>query len=236
MVLMAVLMCVNFTSCGEPAEVKNESGIVISGKKLVKMVLEDDEEPTTVTFIYDEQGRLTKVGSGTDSEDQINFKWHDNNKIEVCGVFFYEPEHDIILENGLVQDCYHYEFTYNESNRLIEAETPYTFGDFKVTWNNDKLMSIEEDEEITNLTYEKNCKNGYNPLIVNLVGFMSVDNFLFIAHPEIVGIRSKQLPISLTTKDGSALEFQYEMEDGYISKVKINQRHAFTFVWEDLSK
>ena len=63
MALMAVLMCVNFTSCSEdddPTGVKNENGIDVGGKKLVKIVdkSEDGYYSETYTFSYDDKGRL----------------------------------------------------------------------------------------------------------------------------------------------------------------------------------
>ena len=73
--LMAVLMCVNFTSCSEdddPTEVKNENGIVVSGKKLAKIVgkSENGSYSETYTYSYDNKGRLV---AATVMEEEENY-------------------------------------------------------------------------------------------------------------------------------------------------------------------
>lgn len=242
MALMAVLMCVNFTSCSEdddPAEEKNENGIVTSGKKLVKMVCERvDEyyEQTTYEFTYDEEGQLAtaKVGDRYDY-DYFRFKWYGKNRVEIIVDY---DEWDLYLKNGLVQFVDEDEFTYDESNRFINAKGDYD-EEFKASWNGDKLMSVEfVDEYLYEFTYGKTCKNGYFPFFGDFIDFPY--SILFIAHPEIVGMRSKQLPVSITTtdlwdKDTYTIDIQYVMKDGYISKIKTGDRHGeinITLTWE----
>lgn len=242
--LLAVLMCVNFTSCSEddddPTEVKNENGVVISGKKLVKVEC-NNADADFYEFTYDDAtGQLAtaKVGERNDDEDDdfFRFNWIDKNHVEIIGD---NEDWDLLLENGLVQFVDEDKFIYDGANKFVKAEGRYG-KEFNATWSSDKLMKIEfeiddEDREITEFTYGKTCKNGYFPFFYEWIGFDY--SILFMAHPELVGMRSKQLPESITItdfydgEDDDTVYLQYEMEDGYISKIKVGKR-VFTLTWE----
>ena len=81
MALFAVLMCVNFASCSssedDPTEEPEEGDVVVSGKKIAKIVGTSEESPysETYTFSYDSKGRLIEAteieeeeGYGKDTE------------------------------------------------------------------------------------------------------------------------------------------------------------------------
>ena len=245
--LMAVLMCVNFTSCSEdddPTEVKNDNGIVISGKKLAIMAYENQDESVIYKFTYDGEGKLataTKIvddfhSKYDDRTDYYRFKWRSNNNVEIIGE---DQEWDLNLTNGLikyVENSYgdFYDFNYDKSNRFINA-TYENRKEFKASWNGDKLMSVEfVDEYIDEFTYGKTCKNGYFPLFGELIDFDY--SILFMAHPELVGMRSKQLPVSITTTehigDVNTKNIEYEFDkEGYISKIQIGSTKC-TLTWE----
>ena len=239
---MAVLMCVNFTSCSEdddPTEVKNDNGIVISGKKLAIMAYENQDESVIYKFTYDGEGKLataTKIvddfhSKYDDRTDYYRFKWRSNNNVEIIGEW---EEWDVMLEDGLIQYVDEDEFFYDKSKKFAKAISSYD-ETIKATWNGDKLMSIENvDEYIDEFTYGKTCKNGYFPLFGELIDFDY--SILFMAHPELVGMRSKQLPVSITSTEHIGdvytknIEYEFDKE-GYISKIQIGSTKC-TLTWE----
>lgn len=225
--LMTVLMCVNFAACSsddDPTEEpEEEGGIVVSEKKLAKIAgkSEDGTEFEEYTFIYDSKGRLVEgkeVIEHTEGWGGINqntYIWGDN-AIRVTNDYILSLNNGLI-QNGGSQDFY----TYNKSNRLIIYETS---GEATTAiWDNDKLVSISDVDgwDIT-VTYEKSCKKGYFPFVVTM---MDLDDFLlFMAHPEIVGMRTSQLPANIieTSRRHVITTYTYTYEfdkEGYISKM-----------------
>lgn len=75
MALFAVLMCVNLSSCSssddDPTEEPEEGGVVVSGKKIAKVVSESEDWKETRTFTYDDKGRLIK---STETDEHENEK------------------------------------------------------------------------------------------------------------------------------------------------------------------
>lgn len=261
--LMAVLMCVNFTSCSEdddPTEVKNENGIVTSGKKLVKIVGKSENgsySENFITYSYDNKGRLvaaTVMGGEENysSTETFDFIWGDD-VIKVTKTFdfiwgddgnkTYTETYTLTLNNGLVQ----YEdygdgtgtYAYNSKNRFIEfSDVEYEWRTTAI-WDGDKLAAISEYDNEGKLTYGKTCSKGYFPFIATIIGAGECE-VLFMAHPEIAGMRTSQLPQSITwthtdysgKTDSSTDTFTYEFDkEGYISKI-ISEYTTYTLVWE----
>ncbi|MBR5454664.1 MAG: hypothetical protein IKV60_02595, partial [Rikenellaceae bacterium] len=84
------------------------------------------------------------------------------------------------------------------------------------------------------LTYSgETCKKGYMPLIPYMVDFGC--DALFMAHPEIVGMRTQQLPATYKTKNGT-ISFAYTYDkEGYVTKIALklgNETMSYTFTWE----
>lgn len=241
--LMAVLMCVNFTSCSEDDDLtKGEDGLLTSGKKLVKMVESWEGETDLVwTFNYDNNGRLLKAV--LEDSDTYDITWGDN-KI-VCKVND-DYTRTLTLADGLVQEVAPNSeiYTYNKANRLIDVEDIDGYG-ITATWKNDKLISVSD--YVVNhtkygdctLTYETSCKKGYSPYIPLLMDNMSECVGLFIAHPELAGIRTTQLPASYTYESHTFSftdSYTYEFDkDGYISKIHLHQgeyKGTTTLTWK----
>ena len=260
MALLAVLTCVNFAACSsgddDPTEEKGEGGIVVYSKKLTKIVADSPETKVYTVFTYDNKGRLIKVTEkevyGDNIEtDTYQFVWDDNaikvtetNSSSGPGSNFSNTENYTFgLKNGLVQygDSEGYEtYTYDSSGRLIRYGDESWAG--TATWNGNKLMSVSEDDLKGTLTYGTSCPKGYFPLIVLIVEAGECD-YLFMAHPEIAGIRTAKLPSSITwtyTDDnGKASEtntLAYEFDnEGYISKIKGDVgegAYTYTLTWE----
>ena len=225
MALFAVLMCVNLASCSssddDPTEEPEEGGVVVSGKKLAKIVGKSEDRLETYTFSYDEKGRLMEIKetyeytNGKHFDNSSRYVWGD----DAIGIIYDNVSYTCTLKNGLAQgDDDTYNFIYNDSNRIIKFDTDY----YTTTaiWDGDKLVFIgnmEGDLDIT-LKCEKSCKKGYYPFIASMMS--CGPEALLMAHPEIAGMRTTQLPTSVTRGKRDIYTYTYEFDkEGYISKI-----------------
>lgn len=253
--LLAVLMCANFASCSKDDDAATTDGggndeggnqeVTVSEKKLVKMVSNEE----TYTFSYDGEGRLSSA-TYNDSDGDIEnskFIWGDD---AVVVKYEYEDGNGdnhtetYTLKNGLVQSWsadyhngHHTEGTYyyNSSNRLIKAAFTHHLGyTVNAVWDKDKLVSVDTNDTYEAiLTYGETCKKGYFPLISDVIGLGDV---LFMAHPEIVGMRTNQLPNTYLPDDEEiSMTYEYDKE-GYISKIKLKDNDGntdtYTLTWK----
>lgn len=238
MALVAILLCVNFTSCSKddgPTEEPEEGGVVVSGKKLIKITGTYKGEVETYSFNYDNNGRLIKAEYKEDTyTESYQFIWGDDviKVSRVNGSSF-----TLNLNNKLVRNSDNgATFSYNSSNKFIKGKDNYN--EINVIWDGDKLVSISDQDADATLTYDnKSCKKGYFPLSASMIGFCS--EMLFMAHPEIAGMRTTQLPSSITwvdryETDARTLTYEFDNE-GYISKINIkvgSNTYPFTLTWK----
>ena len=249
--ILAVVMCVNFTSCGEDpfgnggGDGNGEGDIIENGgsisKKLTKIITEDDGD---YIFEYDNEGHLATAthiytyDNGVDFETETSvyeFVWGDD-AIRVKGGY---DNYTLTLSNGLVQSGDDKTYSYNNSNRFVKGVSEYSTT--TVIWNGDKMVNFEEkdnDEQYgenweVSLTYGETCKKGYMPMIPYFINFGC--EVLFMAHPEIVGMRTNQLPITYKTEDGT-ISMTYTLDkEGYVSEMaaKLGSKSVtYTFHWQ----
>ncbi|WP_294634634.1 DUF4595 domain-containing protein [uncultured Bacteroides sp.] len=217
MALLAVMMCVNFVSCGDDDEepIKNEDGIVTNEKKLVQIIRNGDRADDIWDFFYDSKGRLSKVIYNIYNETNIDeYIWGDNTIIV-------PNSHTGTLSNNLMRNIvfhkYEYitKYEYNSSKQLTKVQSA-DLGEYTITWENGKIVKINDNYEFT---YSgKTCK-GYNPLFIEKCGIDEED--LFYAHPELAGCRCTQLPDKQTYKreatEYETMEYTYKFDnDGYL--------------------
>ena len=233
MALFAILMCVNFTSCSgsddDPTEEPEEGGVIVNSKKIAKIVGESEVgESEIYTFKYDYKGRLIE---GTEERKNRNntedwgclytYIWGDDVIRYTYDTTTASPHSwTFFIEDGLIQRAdWDYTFIYNESKRLVRIED--TGENTNAIWDDNKLVYINHNKGSweTTATYEKSSKKGYSPFIAAMIG---LDGSLFMAHPEIAGIRTTQLPASTVETDRSTNKYTYTYEfdkDDYISKM-----------------
>ncbi len=256
MALFAVLVCTNFAACSSDDDTASNG---VGGKKMSKLVYENYSsytiETETMTFDYDVDGKLV-LASCNDYDNRIfEFNWSDDMIERICLNDNYSPR-CYILKNNLVQKekvkadfDFGDRFVYNGANRLEQWTEPSTLYEYtyttSATWDGDKLMSITTKKgnqiiEKETITYGGRCSAGYNPLIL----YLFYGDELFYAHPELLGLRNNQLPISVTTEsyysgDKSVETYNYEYEfdaAGYITKIvgKVDNEilRAWTITWE----
>ena len=256
--LLAVLLCANFASCSKddsPEEDPNKGNsgggvVTVNEKKLVKMVSNEE----TYTFSYDNEGRLSSATDTYDDGDygykySYKFIWGDDAvvvKYEHTGGYSsdYTGTYTYTLKDGLVQSYVDDDndkgtYSYNNSNRLIKAEFTSKDWTINAVWDKDKLVSVKTSDTYgpytsSILTYgETSCKKGYFPLISNII---ELEEVLFMAHPEIVGIRTNQLPNTYSPYDEEiSMTYEYDKE-GYISKIKMKNEDGdsdvYTLTWK----
>lgn len=248
MALFAVLMCVNFASCSssddDPTEEPEEGGGV-SDKKLTKIVGKQESSTSFMTyaFSYDSESRLIKATESYESDNKkevetFQFIWGDDI-IKVIENENTSNSYTFTLKNGLIKSSDNGQtFTYNNSNKFIRGESEHDTT--TAIWDGDKLVSISEynDEWDVTFTYEKSCKKGYFPFIPTRIGFSC--EILFMAHPEIAGMQTTQLPATLKeiSRHGSEMcTITYEFDnEGYISKITIKEENVtqstYTLTWQ----
>ena len=250
MALIAVLMSVGVASCTKDDPTKEENGVVDNDKKLTKLSINAD---AYISFIYDDKGRLTeaKEVDGANYTFTETITWGDD-AIKVSTKELYNGNkhnnsYTLPLVNGLVQshqfNSTQYTTAYNQSNRLLGwgKDRDQT----SIIWDEDKLVSATNDYyghiyDYT-LTYEKYCKKGYFPLLSYLID-VGHGSYLYFAHPELLGLRTTQLPASVTTVSEDytdILTCSYELNNkGYISKITLilltehSDSETYTLTWE----
>lgn len=270
MAMLAVLMCVNFTSCsnGDDGPTEGGGGVIVGGKKLTKIVGKSDDGSSseTYTFSYDNNGRLITatekyVEEDYSSTDTYQFTWGDDaikvtetstDEYSYGGNYSSTEIYTLILRNGLVQ----YEdydgdgdtgtYTYNSSNRIIKFSDGEDWEETAI-WDGDKLVSVSDDDNDGTLTYgNKSCSKGYFPFISTIIeaGECGV---IYMAHPEIAGMRTTQLPATTTwiytdytgqtESETSTMTYEFDQE-GYISKIIGNNTdsdgstYTYTLTWQ----
>ena len=255
MVLMAIVMGVNITSC-KPDDKQEEPT-----KKLVKFCYDIVE----TTFKYDDQGRLIESVEVQNEVTSLfttsyTYVWGDNTidingningiELEKCTLF---------LENGLASKLNGFSpsvdstYTYNSSGRLVKCEG--IWGTESIEWNDDKLIATHSNSNINtdndSYSYDKNyTTKGYNPLISSGI----LVNSLFTVHPELAGMTTQKLFNSIdnnsiihsdndNTQYIYTTNYRYEFdEDGYVNKAIVTtidegeteeyNVNEYTFVWE----
>lgn len=247
-VLFATLMCINFTSCNNDNDpTKNTT----KGKKLTKMVDEDDEEDTFL-FTYDEKGRLIETkGINNDNGKAwvyCSYTWKDNT-IDIVEITpsGYVCNYIWDIENGLVKNINGDEnatLSYNNSKKLIFYEDEWDTTSF--IWEEDKLSSFytkggnsfkwNEAFAYDNIPCKKDC---FHPFLLRLNKEHWIEEyFLPFAHPELLGMQTTKLPTKLTSLiDNDFQTYKYEFDkNGYVSKIIITDDYGdtetYTLTWE----
>lgn len=256
MALIAILVSVNFTACSSDDDegdtpIKNDDGIITNQKRLVEITESDKDGTNTLSFSYDSKGRLISVvGKDYDgSSDVTNITWGENTITESSnGESITYSLTDGLVRTGSETDGDNCSFAYNSLKQL----TTYQYGDKydsstrTLTWENGKVTKIAYDKETLEITYGSQTCKSYFPFMATMVE----DDFkVMLAHPELVGLRTTQLPIQSYSKDGgyeTTSKLTYKLDkDGYLESCTENDTETnvssgttytyttnYTFKWE----
>lgn len=231
--LTTIILCLAFTSCSK----FNSQDYKV--KRLVNFSNDVDspDSQNGYTFSYDNNGRLISATVTNDSIVYHNFNWEGNtitvNKTSNTGSA--PLKYKIVMENNLVK---YFEkenndlctFTYNSANKFVES----SYGNY-ADWDGDKFIKYTKNKVECILTYGTTCENGYLPFAATLIP-PSECTVLYLAHPEIGGMRTNQLPSTIdfyfAGKKADSMNFNYEFDkDGYITKI-INDDVSYFLTWE----
>lgn len=252
--LIAVIMAAGFIAC---SKMENEE----PQKRLAKITISEGSSfLLTYNFKYDDKGLLknstleTVFNSGTSPITQIesyDYVWNSQSidvmaTSSINGIVEEQYEYTYRLSEGLISSKnysnstgHSFSFGYDSSNRLTR------FDDLMISWDDDKLTSIETDDE--EYWYHKLFTFGTNPAAKGyspLVTFSVTGEALILTHPELAGLKTSQIPlteITLPNELNILKNFEYELdEDGYISKIEEITTQpgtepwsfVYTIVWE----
>lgn len=245
-VIRSSLLIMPEVKLGTPAGDDSDGGDFSNEKKLIKLASSDD---FFISFTYDDQERLIEAKRSDGYKQAMT--WGDDavklSAIERYDGIEYIDSYTLSLSNGLVQNCCFdnyqpYIAVYNQSDRLIKWGD--SDSEIRISWEGDKLVSATEYDEYGyiydyTITYEKSCRKGYFPL--SIIMDLEFNFYLYFAHPELLGLRTSQLPASVTyTYDDNSSSthiYSYEFDnDGYISKVTESSGDSIygilTLTWE----
>lgn len=177
-------------------------------------------------YSYDNQSRLTSIVDNEDGHSDnniINFTWGNNTIIATKRG---DARRTYTLSDNLVRKQQNNEgaskaFTYNSSNQLIkvdETDERHSGDDcsYTYTWDNGKMTKhiYKENNSEKSYVYEytyngKTCK-GWFPNMEDEGWDALDDDYIFFAHPELVGMRTNQLPEQIFSKDTEIYEYYDE--------------------------
>lgn len=228
MALLAVVMSINFTSCSDDDEepIKNDDGIITNQKRLMEIKETNAEGSIEIyTFSYDSKGRLISVTDSWNGKEYYTtrFTWGNNTIIATDDD---DDANTYTLTDNLVRKQqgdgeYSKIFTYNSSNQLIkvdEMDERHSSDDcsYTYTWDNGKMTKhiYKENNSEKSYVYEytyngKTCK-GWFPNMEDEGWDALDDDYIFFAHPELVGMRTNQLPEQIFSKDTEIYEYYDE--------------------------
>ena len=178
MALLAVVMCENFTSCSDDEEkpTKNDDGVITNQKRLMEIKKTNAEGSLEIyTFSYDSKGRLTSVtDSWNGKEYTTRFTWGNNT---IMGDGDSGESTYFLNNNNLVS-------SFNTIIQRINNSNPEN------TYNSSNQLINTSISRCT-ATYTWN-----NDRITKCFG----DDYIFFAHPELIGMRTNQLPEQILIK------------------------------------
>lgn len=251
MALLAVVMCLNFTSCSdddneEPE--RNDDGIVTNQKRLVRI---SSEAGDITEFIYDSKGRVSTI---FDNDYTFNYTWGDgvitetpkNGRDEDFTTYSLNKNSNLIRSSRRQSSHTTVTYTYNSSNQLLEIKDEYSITHTYI-WEKDKIVKVIEternnDDAIYEYIYSgKKCK-GYLPLYEIFIS-NGVGPHITYTHPELIGLRCTQLPDQMISRHGNyGYEEKYAYtfdKDGYLESCTITGENygsdgytVLTFTWE----
>lgn len=234
MALLAVVMCVNFSSCSEDNEDENGNPIV-NGKRLSTVTIEGSYYNDFFSFSYDKEGRLIRVGGS----ESFTYSWSENF-ITITSDGRDDREAKVALnKNGTVKSYddkwSSFVFQYDSQNYLIKTNETrhdqYRTNIHYFQWDKGNLTKVEEHKSSGESEFEvtqtfdskmksnvvmaliRGCDNPYD----DSIGRGWNMQLLLATHPNICGNFSKNALHSLCA-EGLDTYFEYDKEE-YPTKI-----------------
>lgn len=218
MALVAVLLCVNFTACGNDDEPDTDNGGTAGKeKKLVKLIAEDQDANAVFTFSYDDKGRLVAATvdcvdrNNESSIENHNYLWTSDEIVTETNR--YELKDGLIKKRDYISRNENREYEYNSSKQLTAIcfePGPYQFSS-SLCWTGSKLTGVEFDNywEPWEIDYSNETCKKFFPLWMLILDYENwnrdLSDYFFktfggstfplsVVHPELFGLQVSQLP------------------------------------------
>lgn len=243
MALFAVLLSVGLASCSEDEPSANGEVKLVEAN--MEVISKYGVSAKKWRISYDSEGKVSLV-QRIDVEDgdcdDFNFVWTPNAVVDM------RKDIEYIIENGLVRRIMWQgnmvPLEYNTAGHLTSYD--YKTYDFNYeksfTWDGDKLIEYGRSDSSSKrrISYGNQTCKGYFPLIAfpELV-IVDDDQHLFLTNPELVGMKTNQLPVKAVDGDTTE-EYAYTFTNGgYIKTCTITEKWdghvkktTWTFDWK----
>lgn len=230
MALVAVLISVNFAACSSENDPTEEKEEVISQTKKIVEIKRTDAKGSSV-FSYDEKNRLIKYECG---ESPFDYTW--GNNVIIKGNTTYYLKDDLIIKHS-----YEGRLIYNSFNQLITygLEDGHSISTGSYIWENGNVTEATVMHYNIKINYSNKTCKGHFPLMAVAL-FENNINYpqgyyeytaLYMAHPELVGIKTKNLPNKISTFNDSMetvclIEYTFT-QDGYIESCTVEETQVY---------
>lgn len=211
--VLALAMSIGFVACSSDDDSNGSSGN--KSKKLVQITSSVEGKENIYLFSYDSNGKLKLYNDG---DETYTFNW-SNDKVTITDTDG-KTETGYLL-NNLIRNStvYKTKFTYNDNNKLKEVRAQMAdylnYYTISLKWDGDKITECERIYSYSS----KTCK-GFNPVIFDSDIFYG--NEWLIACPELLGVKSNQLPDGFKYSNDEEAKITYTFDsDGYVTEFTI---------------
>ncbi|MCI5777587.1 MAG: hypothetical protein MR215_08255 [Bacteroidales bacterium] len=228
--LFAATLSLSFTACDDEEEdemiIYEEIKVITSQKKLVQFkAAQDDDRYSVIDFTYylDSKlavSRLSEVNSPAFHILPTTYSWAGAAILTSN----YDEEVAYLYADGVIvksiSDAYvSTTYNYNSANRLQSAEVHDSHSrtvNFK--WEDDRVVEVSDSQSTVSFSYSGKVCKGYFPL----TQFCACANeALFLAHPELICLRTAQLPDKMVNANAQ-YTFSYSLDaDGYVTSCTV---------------
>lgn len=228
----------------------------VSEKRLartMKYKIENGKEElcSILKFVYDTKDNVIEIIEKYDDGDSYSEKyvWDSDKSV----TYYWDKEEmdeyaKYTLSDGKINNAYIREYkyytgeptldenfclnTYDKDGNLTECWSKWSKEDEyelenKYNWNNGKLTLIEDDYSVITLRYDNKTCKGFFPLFTEIIDMDFLWGGLFMAQPELAGIKTSYLPSKII--DGNrTISFEYELDaEGYVESCAVNEYYSY---------
>ena len=242
---VALFALFSFVACDDPTDsTENQSA---SGKRLATVIRSSD----MIQFKYDKNGNVIQANEigYSGHVESFYYLWDSNKSITFK---FDEDDEDFYkynLTDGRITNVFYYfnadrqhdeytYFNYNNEGHIKDFGGSSEGEIATFNWENSKLLSTGS----TSFIYSNQTCNGSFPLLYLFVELWDKEDYLFMAQPELSGIRTNHLPKMIIKGNSYVYTFEYKFDQyNYITSCTMSilnkynderNEEIFEFVWE----
>lgn len=214
-----------------------------------------EKSATILDFKYDQRDRLIEVQrTQQNNTDTLKYNWDSYKSIRHK---WDKHSYEYFIEDGKISNYFHYyndttyiSFVYDQDGYIKEYEVKNGEKQqekHSYTWENRQLSLYDE----VTLCYNSQICKGFFPLLYIFIGLNNDGdycydrNYLFMAHPNLIGVKTTYLPTKilreyLQEQRTQCFNFEYKLDQNdYIISCTVlhntdfsSERYTYKFVWE----